>query len=86
VTTKDVFDALQSGGLLAGLLLAIITGSRGQWMFRSAHLAIVAVMDRELAQVRAELAKAEKRGDEWREIALRGLNVSEEVVKGRGTP
>lgn len=84
--SKELLDLLTGGSPLAMVLVAIISGARGDWLFKGSHVAIVAGKDREIAQKADELAKAEKRGDEWREIALRGTHISEEIVRGRVSP
>jgi len=50
---------------LAALIVVVVTGSRGMWVFGR------------------ELRSAQQERDEWKRIALAGLNVAEKITNGK---
>lgn len=59
------------------LLIAGVTGARGQWLFRWVHDAIVTLLVEKVKMLESER-------DDWKEIALGGLNVAETMAtKGK---
>jgi hypothetical protein len=64
VTAADVYSLLNSGGLLAGLILVLFGGwKRDPWW----------VFGREFRRV-------EEERDRWRDVAWKGVNVTEKAV------
>lgn len=87
MTSEAIFKFLQSGGLLGGFLLVVVTGQRGLWVFKATVDALMAGKDRELAgkdaviaELRSQLVDEQERGSRYEAMALRLLDATQEAA------
>lgn len=67
---KSVFDWIQSGGIIAVLIFILIGGQRKWWVFGWQY-----------KDLEDRYKKVDESNVMWMQLALRGTNVTEQLVK-----
>lgn len=73
-TLSDVLQLIRDGGSTLLLVVSIIGGFKGWYVWRWQY-------DAQGTAAAALLAQKTKECDEWKSVALRGLTVAEKVTK-----
>jgi len=68
LTTGDILEFANTAGVIALLVIAIITGLRGYWVFGWVYRDCVS---------RGE--QCQRESDQWKNLALRGSNLAERI-------
>ncbi len=72
-TLPEALQLVQTGGSTGLLILAVLGGFKGWYVWRWQYDASQKAAERELAQMRQER-------DDWKAVATRGLAVAEKVT------
>lgn len=85
-----IVQLVQNGGVLALLLIALIGGYRGWWVFGTYHTIIVnqykEQLEREIKSLTAQRDAAIKERDEWKALAIKGTGLTEKAISRRRSP
>lgn len=82
-----IIQLVQNGGVLALLLIALVGGYRGWWVFGTYHQIIITQwkerLETETRELRAQRDLALKERDEWKTLAIKGTSLTERAVTSR---
>lgn len=96
----DLFRTLVDLGISAVLLAALLSGSRGLWVYGRTHEAIVRMYETRITEITRtfearvlEISRTFERRvteivderDQWRRMALKGTDVAEKAVDAMST-
>lgn len=75
---SDLFttENITKGGIIGLLLLILVTGFSGVWIYGPTHKAEVEAVEKQLTTALAER-------EEWRKLAIEGLSLSRSVSRTR---
>jgi hypothetical protein len=69
-------ENITKGGIIGLLLIILVTGFTGVWVYGPSHKAEIVSLEKQLTTALAER-------EEWRKLAIEGLRVSREVSAAR---
>lgn len=72
---SDTIEAIQSGGILALLVLVVYGGMKRWWYWSHQY-------DDMKKEMNSQIEECKKREIWWRSVALSSLDISEKIVKG----